>query len=356
MDLKLRALLKRERRIKLVAVLAILVLCTIVVLAVDHLLISFVLAFVLNYLLSPIVNFLERRRVPRQAAILLPFAAAAGGIGLGIYKLLPLLIQQISTLEARMPQYQVELLNLASSAELRFKGLARIYNASLTETITHWLINRTSDLSAQLPSAVSGSLTVLLLAPFFAYFMLQDGRGIIRGLLAMVPNNLFEPALNLHHQLNDQMGGFIRARFLEAAIVGLVVGLGLQLAGFPYASLLGLFAAVTNLIPYVGPIIGAVPAILIALISDDAMVADAMTLNLIIVTSIYFFAQLVDVVFIIPMVVAKIVNLHPVTVVIVIIVGSQVMGILGMVISIPVASAIKLIFTAVYEQLIDQRV
>jgi putative permease len=185
--------------------------------------------------------------------------------------------------------------------------------------------------------------------------MLQDGRRVSRSILSMVPNNLFELSLNLYHQLNDQMGGFIRARFIEAAIVGVVVWIGLQFCGFPYAALLGAFAGVTNLIPYIGPIIGAVPAVLIALISPDAMVSQTMSLNLIIITSIYFFAQLVDIVFVIPLVVAKIVNLHPVTVIIVIIVGAQVMGVLGMVISIPVASAIKLIFQTFYNHLVDFR-
>jgi putative permease len=78
-----------------------------------------------------------------------------------------------------------------------------------------------------------------------------------------------------------------------------------------------------------------------------------MGLNLVLISGIYFFAQLVDVVFIIPLVVAKIVNLHPVTVIIVIIIGAQVMGVLGMVISIPVASAGKLIFQTVYSHLVE---
>jgi putative permease len=91
------------------------------------------------------------------------------------------------------------------------------------------------------------------------------------------------------------------------------------------------------------------------LISNEAMITQSMSLNLILVTSVYFAAQLIDIVFIIPMVVARIVNLHPVTVIIAIIVGAQVMGILGMVISIPVASAIKLIFQAFYDHLMEYR-
>src|SRR5690606_14323802 len=106
-------------------------------------------------------------------------------------------------------------------------------------------------------------------------------------------------------------------------------------------TLLALFAALTNLIPYIGPIIGAVPPVLIALISDDAMVTTSLNLNLFIVISIYLLAQILDVIFIIPLVVAKIVNLHPVTVIVVIIVGAQLMGVLGMIISIPLASAAK---------------
>jgi putative permease len=355
MEPKLRATLRRETRIKLAAVLAIITLGIVTILVVDNLLVSLVLAFVTTYLLTPVVKFLERRGLSKQMSILIPFVGTGALIAFGIYTVLPLLAQQLSLLESQLPRYQVDLLNIVNATEKRFDDFLRYFGADFSNSVNTWIINKTADLSEALPSAVSGSLTVLLLTPFFAFFMLQDGREVSRSVLSLVPNRFFEAALSLHHQLNEQMGGFIRARFLEAAIVGLVVWLGLQLAGFPYATLLSLFAAATNLIPYIGPIIGAVPAVLIALLSGDAILADSMSLTLIVITSIYFFAQLIDIVFIIPLVVARIVNLHPVTVVIVIIVGSQVMGILGMVISIPVASAVKLIFKSVYDQLIEWR-
>ena len=355
MEAKLRASLRRENKIKVFSVSVILIGCGIILFAVDNLLVSFVLAFVANYLLAPIVDFLERKRFPRQTAILIPFISMAILIGFGIYKVLPLITQQLTLLDSHLPKYQSDLMNLISGTEQRFKGFFKLYNINFSLSINDWLLAKTTQLSNALPSIVSGSLTVLILAPFFAYFMLQDGRRLTRALMSIVPNSLFEIALDLQYQINEQMGGFIRARFLEAAIVGAVVGVGLQVAGFPYASLLGLFAGLTNLIPYLGPLIGAVPAILIALISEDGLIASTMSINLIIITSIYFFAQLVDIVFIIPFVVAKIVNLHPVTVVIVIIIGSQVMGILGMIISIPIASALKLVFQTFYRHLTESR-
>lgn len=355
MNHALKLTLRRENRIKLVSVLAILLGSAVILFWVNNLLISFVLAFVTNYLLSPIVDHLERRRIPRQTAILIPFLATAALIGFGIYKILPLMTQQLTLLDSQLPKYQVDFMNLVSGTEQRFKGFFKLYNINFSQTINDWMIAKSSQLSNSLPAIISGSVTVMLLTPFFAFFMLQDGRRLTRTVLGFVPNSLYEIALDLQHQLNEQMGGFIRARFLEAAIVGAVVWVGLQAVGFPYASLLGVFAGLTNLIPYLGPIIGAVPAILIALISEDGMVATTMSWNLIIVTSIYFFAQLVDIVFIIPFVVAKIVNLHPVTVVIVIIIGSQVMGILGMMISIPIASAAKLVFQTFYKHLTEAR-
>lgn len=355
MDAKLEASLKRETRIKLLSVLAILIGCGIVLFAVDNLLISFVLAFVTNYLLAPIVDWFERKRIPRQAAIAIPFVATGALIGLGIYMIVPRVNQQLELLGSQLPKYQADLMNLVSGAEERFKLFFKLYNVNFSQAINDWIIRKSQIVSDVLPSIVSGSLTVLILTPFFAYFMLQDGRRLTRVLMSLVPNSLFEIALDLQHQLNEQMGGFIRARFLEAAIVGAVVWIGLRITNFPYAALLALFAGLTNLIPYLGPLIGAIPALLIALISEDGMIASTMSLNLIIITSIYFFAQLVDIVLIIPFVVAKIVNLHPVTVVIVIIIGSQVMGILGMMISIPIASAIKLVFQTFYRHLTEAR-
>ena len=112
---------------------------------------------------------------------------------------------------------------------------------------------------------------------------------------------------------------------------------------------MAVFAGATNLIPYVGPLIGAVPGLLVAVINQNS------SGTLALVGAIYVIAQAVDMLFIIPLVVAKIVDLHPVTVVIVIIVGSQIMGVLGMIISVPVASIIKLTFTEFYNHVVDFR-
>ena len=101
--------------------------------------------------------------------------------------------------------------------------------------------------------------------------------------------------------------------------------------------------------PYIGPLIGALPAFAIALVNGYS------SLGVFLVALVYVVAQLIDAGILIPMLVAKIVDLHPVTVIIVIIAGAQVLGILGMIISIPVASTLKVTFSTIYRHLIDTR-
>lgn len=354
-DARSAYIIRRERRWRLVSFLTILILSTVIVLTVKGLLASCVFAFVIAYLFAPIVDFLERHGLPRVAATFIPFLLGGIGVVIGLALVLPLVVDQLRVLAEQLPQYQTDLTALVTSIETKYRIYLNASQLNLSLELNRWIADKTGAISIALPSFVSQSFTVLLLAPFFAFFMLQDGNILARSLLSFVPNHMFELTLNLHHQINDQLGGFIRARFFEAAIVGAVVWIGLQILGFPYATVLALFAAAMNLIPYIGPIIGAVPAILIALVSPEAAVGSTHAITLLLLTGVYFIAQLIDVLFVIPLVVAKIVDLHPVTVVVMVIAGAEVAGILGMMISIPVASAAKLTFNALYSHLTNFR-
>jgi putative permease len=347
--------IRRERRWRLISFVTILLVATSLVLFINGLLAATVLAFVIAYLFAPIVDFLERKGVSRAWSTFIPFAVGGILVGISLTLVLPLVIEQVQTLIERLPQYQSDLSARINSFEKKYSVYFHMGQLNLSEKLSAWLVEKTGAFSVALPSILSQSATVLLLAPFFAFFMLLDGNLLARSLLAYVPNQLFEMTLNLRHQINDQLGGFIRARFLEAAIVGAVVWLGLQMLSFPFATVLAIFAAAMNLIPYVGPIIGAIPAVLIALVSTEASASNAQGITLFLVSCVYLIAQLIDIVFIIPLVVAKIIDMHPVTVVVMIIAGAEIGGILGMLISVPVASAAKLTFNAVYSHVTNFR-
>jgi putative permease len=343
-------IIKRERWIRIGIVVAILTLSMTILLAVQGMLTTCLLAFVVTYLFKPIVNYFERRGMSRTLAIVIPFLvtglliAALGGF------FVPRIVEQASSLQTELPRYVTGITELISRHTRQINTtLSPFIKFDAAAKGAEWIQESTAGVLNNVPNVISQFFITMLLAPLFAFFMLRDGRNVSRKMLNYVPNNLFEVGLNLTYQINQQLGGFIRARLLESLIVGGVVWVGLYILGFPYAALLAVFAGVTNLIPYVGPIIGAVPGVIVALVNHEASTTVAL------VTFVYLLAQIVDMVVIIPLVVAKIVDLHPVTVVIVIIMGGQIMGVLGMIISVPVASIVKLTFTEFYNHIVDFR-
>lgn len=345
-----RQQLRTLNRIKLASFLGVLLAVVLTILNVDNLLISFLLAFVISYLLGPFVNYFERLGINRIVAAAITFLFVGGLLGVAISSLLPLIASQLGLLKVEFPKYVQGLTKLLSESEERIEAITGSYfaidlSAQAEAVLSPW----TTAIFEDLPSFVTRSVTTLLLAPFLAFFMIKDGKIISRDLMNIVPNSIFETTLSLYHQINDQMGHFVRARLLEAVFVGAFTWIGLFIINFPYATILALFAALTNLIPYVGPIIGAVPAIAIALINGDT------TFGLFLVSAVYFTVQLVDAALIIPLVVAKIVDLHPITVIISIIAGAQLLGVVGMLISIPVASIIKVTVSTVYRHLTQNR-
>lgn len=342
----LLAAIERERRAKLFFFVGALILLLGVLSLVQNMLVSFILAFVMYYLIAPAVDFLERRGLRRLWATVIPFlliVILATSLGVLFF---PLFLSQLQTLVKAAPQYIESAAALMGRIESQISRYSAVvagdgFHLGLQQRLTDWV----STNAEHLPTVISGSLTVILLAPFFAFFMLLDGRDFMRRLLGLVPNSLFELILNLNHQISSQMGGFIRARMIESLVVGFIVWVGLVMMGFPYALLLAVIAALLNVIPYVGPVVGAAPAFLIALVNG------ATNTELLILLTIYGTAQAIDAMILVPFLVAKIVDLHPVTVVLAILMGAQLGGVVGMIICIPVFSALKVTTIAIYRHL-----
>ncbi len=338
----------RIRRIKLWFFLFSLAFSVFLIFWVKNLLVSVFLAFVGFFLLKPFVDFLVRQGLSRLVSTLFPFlffSLVFFGISLIVF---PTLGTQVDELKGELPKYVEGTQKMLQSWE---SGLFSFLPAESKQRFGLELSQKVQQIAqsifTDLPENLLSSLTVLFLAPFLCFFMLLDGKEFYRRMISTVPNAYFELSMYLQHQIMEQMGGFIRARLVESILVGFVIWIGLAVIQFPYALVLAVFAALMNLIPYLGPLIGVIPGILIALVNQETNTVTSY------IVFIYLLAQLIDALVIVPMVVARIVNLHPVTVVLVVMVGSQTMGILGMIISIPVASAVKIIYASIYQHITD---
>lgn len=187
------------------------------------------------------------------------------------------------------------------------------------------------------PQLMGSFLEWALLTPLFGWFLVKEGGRLKEGFLGLIPNTWFERSYMLLHQFNGKFGDYIIAKTIEATILGTIVTFGLWFIGFPYATLLGIVAGVTNILPYVGPVVGWVPALLVGLLQPSG---DA---NVVGMNIVFIAANLVDMALVFPLLVSKIVNLHPLVVVSSVVVGSQIGGVVGMLISVPVVAFIKLL-------------
>ena len=179
--------------------------------------------------------------------------------------------------------------------------------------------------------------------------MLKDDAQFRRFILGITPNSIFERFYNLHHQFNKNLGDYIFAKFIEASIIGVIITSGLLIIDLNFAFLFGLIAAITNIIPYVGPLLGAIPAIVVAYAEFE------FTSSFWAVGVLFFVANTIDLAIVFPLLVSKIVNLHPVVVVVSVILGSQLFGLIGMIVSIPAAVAVKLILQELISELYETR-
>lgn len=202
-----------------------------------------------------------------------------------------------------------------------------------------------SDFVSRFPDYLSSVFEWMLLVPMFLYFFFKESGNFGTKLMEAIPNPIFEKTYVLFSHFNTKFGEYIIAKFVEAAILGTLVTVGLLVIGFPYPFVLGFIAGVTNILPYIGPIIGFIPAFGIALLSKDPNVSMwAMVI-------IYTIANLIDMILVFPLLVSKIVNLHPIMVVVSIIVGSQLGGIVGMIVIIPFIAFFKILFVEIYKDL-----
>lgn len=202
-----------------------------------------------------------------------------------------------------------------------------------------------SDFISRFPDYLSTVFEWILLVPMFLYFFFKDSSRIGNKLMEAIPNPIFEKTYVLFSHFNTKFGEYIIAKFVEAALLGTLVTIGLWAIGFPYPFILGFIAGVTNILPYIGPLIGIIPAFGIALLSKDPSV------SMLAMVIVYTVANLIDTILVFPLLVSKIVNLHPIIVVVSIIVGSQLGGIVGMIVIIPFIAFFKILFIEIYKDL-----
>ncbi|MCD6526288.1 MAG: AI-2E family transporter [Desulfuromonas sp.] len=309
--------------------------------AASGLFVPLLLALVTAFLLDPLVSSLEKRHIPRTRAIFCMFFLVAALFLFTGNWLISYAQNMWDSLLSDFPRYTSQLVNYLREAQLSWQSrLPFIEQYDLTGTVRSTAEQALSFALVETPKSALKLGSLMVLVPIFSFFFLRDGNNIMRGLVSLAPNRYFEMAHDLSFLVSRQMAQFIRGRIIEAAIIGAVVTIGLSLTDIRYAPLLGLFAGITNLIPYVGPIVGMVPGILIAAV--DLGIGGQ--LWWIVLLYIVIAQVILDNFILIPVLISRVANLHPLLVILAIVMGGRLYGVIGMIIGVPIASAFKIAF------------
>jgi predicted PurR-regulated permease PerM len=304
------------------------------------LIISLLIAMILN----PIVDFIEKKGFPRLTAVLSVFFLSGLLIFSSISFLAPKIVHQFNTLATVITPDNIKV--LFSEIEKSLKSFFPSINSALvTEKITSFIQNLfigwVNNLSEILYSIVS-IIAILVIVPFMTFFLLKDNSQIVRGLVNIMPNKYFEVSYWVIKKMSIELNRFVRGWVLDAFLVGLMSGVGLSLLGVQNAVSIGFVAGVGHLIPYFGPVIGGLPAIIISLIQfgNFSMLPSIILLFLIVYTLDNGFIQ--------PNVFSKSTDMHPLIIILLILIGSNTLGILGMLFAVPSATVLKTAAREIY--------
>lgn len=346
----LKTELTRSEKFRLIFFLVIVALSILFLIKVPRISLPFSIAYLASLVLSPFVPKLGKLGLSRNLSIILVFLLSIFCTTYPVVKFVPNLVVEARKFQYYIPKIEKFVRSNYQTIKVGIKDRTGfdIGDKFIIESIEYSKEITTSFL-LNAPNFVASFFEWLLLSPLFLFFILKDGRSFKRTFLRLAPNFLFERIYYLFHQFNRKLGDYILAKMIEASIVAITITIGLLIMNIRFSFLLGILAGVTNVIPYLGPFLGSIPALI--------LVASEYGFNPVFggVLILYSVANIIDIAIVFPILVSKVVDLHPVIVVVSVVIGSQYFGIAGMIISIPFAASFKLLFQEVQKSLYPQK-
>jgi predicted PurR-regulated permease PerM len=320
------------------------------------LLAPFVLAFVLAYVLDPLVDKLEVRGVTRWLAIAILTLPVLGILAAFVLLVVPAVVTQMGEVVQQAPVLFQRIADFAESVQARLlvvdiplideEALIARLRAVDADAVA-LLQERQNALGSWVWSGFlglgRGLSTVLaiggyvVLTPVLTFYLLRDWDHITRTIGDLLPLGSREAVLSFASEFDYLLSRYLRGQMTVAVAVGLITGVGLWIAQFPYAGTLGLIVAVFSVVPYLGLLLSLAPALAIALVSGSVGI------SLLKVLVVYGVAQGLEGAVISPRIVGESVGLHPVWVVLALALGGFMFGFVGLLIGVPAAVGVKLL-------------
>lgn len=301
------------------------------------------------YLLNPIVDWMERKRIKRVYAIFLLYLVIICAITLLLVTVVPLIREQVLGLMDNIPRYSKEF-------ETRFRQFigSPIFNQlqqTLGTSSTDWMnglssrvsaiVNRAGASIGSFVGAVTETILAVIIVPFILFYLLKDGRKLPQYILGFIPTALRDETHRVMIEMNNQISSYIRGQIIVSCCIGFLLYVGYRIIGLEYSLVLAIVAACTSIVPYLGPAIAITPALIVA-----TMTSPVMLLKMIVIWTI---VQLIEGKFISPQIMGKTLQIHPITIIFVILTAGNLFGVLGVILAVPGYAVLKVIVSHLFE-------
>ncbi|MGX0003182.1 AI-2E family transporter [Staphylococcus cohnii] len=307
-----------------------------------------IVSIILYYLFNPLVNLMERYNISRLWGVIILFLVIIGVIALAINLLIPVIGAQFKSFGNNFPYY-VEKVNKFIDSVTKYSLISNFYGQ---------IQDQLDSLAKKLPSMVSdyfngfGSKVknfaealvnvgvVIATTPFVLFFMLKDGHRFKEFSTNLMPPKFRKDFHDLLDKMSLQVGSYIQGQIIVSFCIGILLFIGYSIIGLDYSLILASIAAVTSVVPYIGPTIAISPAIIIALITSPIML-----LKLVVVWTA---VQFIEGHFISPNIMGKTLKIHPLTIIFILLSAGNLLGVVGVILGIPAYAILKVLVSHLF--------
>jgi predicted PurR-regulated permease PerM len=307
------------------ATLIIIVLCWVTI-ELSGILIIIFIAYIIMSALAPFTIYLARKHFPRILAVSIPYAITIAILVLLIFPLFPFLVSQIQLLLNNLPKYTDQ---VAKTFNLHINSTS-IGNVS--ESDINFIGKSALNVTSKIFSGVFSTLTMFVIS----FYLMFQRKTLKKQFLSLLPQKYQENALKTLIQIENKIGLWLRGQLVLSFTIGFCVWGGLSILGLPYALSLGLMAGLLEIVPTIGPIISAIPSVIVALTISPGL---AIT-----VVVFYILLQMLENNLLVPKIMEKAVGLNPIIIILGVLIGSKFLGVLGALLAVPFISMILIIF------------
>lgn len=288
-------------------------------------------AVVVTSALDPWVDWMRTKAIPRVLGIIIIYILLLGVIGLSIYLIIPPIVEQFGQLANDLPVYIEKVNEYLSTFRSYTSGYSWLDNLkdSLSSSFGN-LSGATSSIFATIFGFFGGLFSIIILL-VITFYMLAEENSIRKLVWSVTPNEKQNYVMNVLTRMQKRIGLWLRGQLILCVSIFVLTYVGLSLLGVKYALILALIAGLTEFIPYLGPILGAIPAVFLASGQSSTLALFTMIL--------YVVIQQIENNFLVPKIMQKTAGLNPIISIVVLMIGFSLAGVLGALLAIPVTTA-----------------